>query len=169
MDAVQTILTRRSCRKFLNKEVEQEKIDIILKAAMQAPSAGNEQAWRFIVVTDKKLLQEIPKVSPYAQMAKEASLAIIICGDPSLEKFPGFWVQDCSAATQNILLAAHALGLGAVWTASYPMMDRVEGIRHLFNIPDTIIPFAIVPIGYPAQELPVELRYKKERIRKNKW
>ena len=102
-------------------------------------------------------------------MAKEASGAIVICGDPSLEKYPGFWVQDCSAATQNILLAAHALGLGAVWSGIYPLEDRVSGFRALLGIPDKITPLSIVIIGYPLEIPKPATRFKQERIRYNKW
>jgi len=102
-------------------------------------------------------------------MAKEASVAIVVCGDIQLEKYPGFWVQDCSAATQNMLLAAHALGLGAVWSGIYPLEGRVSGYRLLLGIPENVIPLSIIIMGYPLEiPKPVD-RYKKERIRYNKW
>jgi nitroreductase len=103
-------------------------------------------------------------------MCLQAPAAILICGDPSLETFPGFWVQDCSAAAQNLLLAAHARGLGAVWTGIYPMEERIEGFRRLFGIPDSVVPMALIPIGYPAQQLPPKDSYREERVHfGSKW
>lgn len=169
MEALDAIRTRRSVRKFTDKKIPKEMIDTLLEAAMSAPSAGNQQPWHFVVIDDKKILEEVPTVSLYAPMAKEASTAIVICGDPSLEKYPGFWVQDCSAATQNILLAAHSLGLGAVWSGIYPLEDRASGFRKLIGIPEKIIPMSIVIMGYPL-DIPKPIsRFNKDRIRYNKW
>jgi len=169
MEALDAIRTRRSVRKFTDKKIPKEMVDKLLEAAMSAPSAGNQQPWHFVVIDDKNILEEVPNVSLYAPMAKEASTAIVICGDPSLEKYPGFWVQDCSAATQNILLAAHALGLGAVWSGIYPLDDRVSGFRALLGIPDKITPLSIVIMGYPIEIPKPATRFKQERIRYNKW
>lgn len=169
METLDAINTRRSVRKFTDKKISKEVIDKLLKAAMSAPSAGNQQPWHFIVIDEKGILKEIPKVSLYAPMAKEASAAIVICGDPSLEKYPGFWVQDCSAATQNILLAAHDIGVGAVWSGIYPLEDKVEGYRNLLGIPEKIVPLSIVIMGYPLEvPKPVE-RFKTERVKYNRW
>lgn len=169
METMEAIHTRRSVRKYTDKKISEDLVEKILSAGMSAPSAGNQQPWHFIVIDDNKLLEEIPKVSLYAPMAKEASVAIVVCGDIQLEKYPGFWVQDCSAATQNMLLAAHALGLGAVWSGIYPLEDRVSGYRLLLGIPENIIPLSIIIMGYPLEiPKPVD-RYKKERIRYNKW
>lgn len=169
MEALDAIRTRRSVRKFTDKKIPKEMVDKLLEAAMSAPSAGNQQPWHFVVIDDKNILEEVPNVSLYAPMAKEASTAIVICGDPSLEKYPGFWVQDCSAATQNILLAAHALGLGAVWSGIYPLEDRVSGFRALLGMPDKITPLSIVILGYPEEIPKPATRFKQERIRYNKW
>lgn len=169
MDCLESIYTRRAIRKYTDKKVSDEQIEKLLKAGMSGPSAVNEQPWHFIVVKDKKLLEEIPKASPYAQMAKDAAVAIIVCGDLKLQKIEGLWSQDCCIAAQNILLAAHALGLGAVWTAAYPLPGRVENLQKLFNIPKNIIPLCVIPIGYPAEKKePVE-RFKKERVHNDKW
>jgi nitroreductase len=169
METLETINTRRSIRKYENKKVSDSSIQNILKAAMNAPSAGNEQPWHFIVIDEKDILQKIPSISPYAGCAQDAVVAILVCGDVEQEKFEGFWVQDCSAAVENMLLAIHDLGLGAVWTGIYPMLDRVEGFREMFSLPKNIIPLALVPIGYPAQKsCPVD-RFKKDRIHHNKW
>ncbi len=169
MEALEAILTRRSVRKYTNKTVSEEVVKEILEAAMNAPSAGNEQPWQFIVITDRQILNEIPRIHPYAQMASQAQLAILVCGDLNLETHNGYWSQDCSAATENLLIAAHAKGLGAVWTGVYPREERVDAFRKLLNLPNHVVPFALIPIGYPAEKVIIENRYKPSRIHKNKW
>jgi nitroreductase len=163
------IMSRRSVRKFTAEPVPVEKLEAILTAAMNAPSAGNEQAWEFIVIKDRATLEQIPKFSPFARCAAGAQLAILVCGNMDRDKYGGFWVQDCSAATQNILLEASAQGLGAVWTGAYPAQDRVDGYSKLFNLPSKIVPFALVPIGYPAESPKVEDRTDNAKIHVDKW
>ncbi len=169
METLEAIHTRRSVRKYTDRQVPRELVTELLRAAMSAPSAVNSQPWIFIVVDDRKLLEEIPTFSPYAAMCREASLAILICGDTTQEKISGFWVQDCSAAIQNLLLAAHDCGLGAVWTGIYPMKDRIEGFRKVFELPEHVIPLALVPVGYPAQEPKPQDRYREEKVYYNKY
>lgn len=169
MDAMEAILTRRSIRKYTAQPVPDEVINELLKAAMSAPTAGNQQPWRFIVVDERKILDEIPKIHPYSQMLKQAPLAILVCGDESKSKYPGYWVQDCSAATQNLLLAAHAQGLGAVWLGVHPREERIAGFRKLFGLPQHIAPLALVSIGYPAEQKPPSERYDAAKIRYNRW
>lgn len=169
MDALDAIFNRRSIRKYTARPVPEDMIAGLLKAAMAAPSAGNEQAWQFIVIRDRALLDAVPKFHPYSAMLKFASVAVLVCGDLSREKFKGFWVQDCSAATQNILLTATALGLGAVWTALYPMEDRVAGMRKLLGLPEHIIPLALVPVGYPAEHPGPADRFDATRVHKDRW
>jgi len=169
MNTFDAIFTRRSIRKYTPQTVPEELVTELLKAAMAAPSAGNEQAWQFVVIRDRALLNAVPTFHPYTTMLKYASVAILVCGDLSREKFKGFWVQDCSAATQNILLAATARGLGAVWTALYPMEDRVAGMRRLLDLPEHIIPLALVPIGYPAEHPGPADRFDEERVHKERW
>jgi nitroreductase len=169
MDAMTAILTRRSVRQYIDKPVPEGVIQEILKAATSAPSAGNQQPWHFIVITDRVVLDQIPNVHPYSGMLKQASLAILTCGSLELEKHEGFWVQDCSAATQNILLAARALGLGAVWLGVYPRTERVIGLRRLLGIPDNVIPLSLASIGYSdVQQASVD-RYKSDRIHRDSW
>lgn len=151
------------------KPIPNETIEELLRAAMSAPSAGNEQPWQFLVIDDRKKLDSITGVNPNAKMCKEAQAAILVCGDTTKEKYPGFWVQDCAAATQNILLAAHERGLGSVWTGIYPIPERVQGFRQLLAIPDTIIPFCLVPLGYPAKESPQVDRFQRDRVHYNSW
>jgi nitroreductase len=167
MKTLEAIHTRRSIRKYADRPVPKELVTEMLRAAMSAPSAVNAQPWIFIVVDDRKLLDEIPTFSPYANMCRGAPLAILVCGDLTLEKVPGYWVQDCSAATQNLLLAAHDVGLGVVWTGIYPMKDRVEGFRKTFGLPENVIPLALVPVGYPNQNPGTEDRFDKEKIYHN--
>jgi nitroreductase len=169
METLKAIHTRRSIRKFTADPVSDADIRELLAAAMAAPSAGNEQPWQFVVVTDRALLAEVPKIHPYAAMASSAPLAILVRGDLSLEKYGGLWVQDCSAATENLLLAAHDRGLGAVWTAVYPDEGRVKAFRKLFGLPERITPFAFVVIGRPAQEPRHEDRYLEDRVHRNGW
>ena len=169
MDAMEAILTRRSIRKFKSQVVSDDLITQLLKAAMYAPSAGNQQPWHFIVVKDRAFLDEITKIHPYAQMLNEAPLAIAICGDIEKQIHEGYWVQDCSAATENLLLAAHALGLGGVWLGAHPREERVAGLRKILHIPDKIIPLCVIAIGYPAEEKPPAERFFPERIHHDKW
>ena len=169
MDTIEAIHTRRSIRKYTDEPVSEETIETLLRAAMAAPSAGNEQPWHFAVIDDRKLLDEIPKFHPYSTMLKEAPVAILIAGDLSLETYEGYWVQDCSAATQNLLLAAHAEGLGAVWLGVHPVDEREAGMRKLLGIPDNVIPFSLIALGHPAEQKGREDRYQASRVRRNGW
>ncbi|MDS1029244.1 nitroreductase family protein [Bacillota bacterium LX-D] len=166
---MQAIFDRRSIRKYTERVVSEELIEKILRAGMAAPSAGNEQPWHFVIIDDKAVLNEIPKFHPYSQMLKEVSQAIVVCGDLSLEKFPGFWVQDCSAAMENMLLMAQELGLGSVWLGVYPMEDRVKALQKLLGLPESIIPLSIMPIGYPAETKEPTERFYPARIHRNRW
>jgi nitroreductase len=169
MDAMEAILGRRSIRRYSPKPVPEELVTELLIAAMAAPSAGNEQPWQFIVVRDRATLDAIPGFHPYSAMVKHASVAIVVCGDLSREKFKGFWVQDCSAATENLLLAAAAKGLGAVWTALHPMEDRVSGMRKLLSLPEQIIPLSLIPLGYPAEHPGRAERFDAGRVHRERW
>lgn len=169
MNAEETIFTRRSIRKYDPRPVSDEDVTALLRAAMAAPSAGNEQPWHFIVIRDRKVLDAIPTFHPYAAMVKQVSVAILICGDLRLEKYKGFWVQDCAAAAQNLLLAATARGLGSVWTALHPMEDRVAGMRKLIGLPEEVIPLALVPIGYPAERPSPADRFLQDRVHRDRW
>jgi len=166
---MEALMTRRSIRSYRDEPVPDELIERILKAAMMAPSAGNEQPWQFIVIRDRELLQDIPRFHPYVKMVLQAPVAILVCGDLKLARHTGFWVQDCSAAVQNLLLAAHDLGLGAVWAGVYPREKRVDGFRKLLDLPEHIVPFALIPIGYPAQESREVDRFKNDRIHHDGW
>jgi nitroreductase len=170
MDAMDALFSRRSIRKYTAAAVREELLRELLEAAMSAPSAGNQQPWHFIIITERKLLDAVPTFHPHSLMLKEATAAILVCGDPTLEKHAGYWVQDCSAATENLLLAVHAKGLGGVWLGIYPREERVAGLRKLLGIPDHVIPFSLVPIGHPAETKPPRPdRYCESRIHRNRW
>jgi nitroreductase len=169
MDAMEAIFSRRSIRKYTSQKVSEKVVEELLKAGMAAPSAGNQQPWHLVVIDDRKILDEIPTVHPYSEMLKEAQVAILVCGDLKAEKHTGYWVQDCSAATQNILLAVEAQGLGGVWLGVYPREDRVSGIRKLLNLPDHIVPLSLVPVGYKGERKPPADRYDASRVHRNGW
>ncbi|MBI9103123.1 MAG: nitroreductase family protein [Spirochaetales bacterium] len=164
MNILELIESRRSIRKFTDKPVDDKKIQEILKAAMYAPSAGNARPWQFYIIKSRQMLSEIKNINPYAGMAEEAAFGILVCGDLSKEMFEGYWVVDCSAAVQNILLAVHSLGLGAVWTGVHPMEERKEEFRKLLSLPENIIPHSFIPVGYPDQEPSKPERFQAENI-----
>jgi nitroreductase len=170
MEVIDAICSRRSIRKYTSEPIPKSVIGKLLQAAMSAPSAGNEQPWHFVVIEDHKILDQIPKFHENSGMLREAPLAVAVCGDLLLQKYKApFWVQDCSAATENILIAANSLGLGAVWLAIYPIEGRVEGMRKLLALPENIIPLSVVAIGHPAESKPPANRYDPSRVHKNNW
>ena len=169
MDIFEAIKQRRSIRKYTDLQIDMQIIRDVIEAGMYAPSAGNQQPWQFIVITEKDILAEIPKYHPHAEMIKNAAVGILICGDTYLEKHQGYWPQDCAACTQNILLAAHAKGLGAVWLGIYPRGDRVKKIQEFFGITEHIIPFSLISVGYQGDDKQSQGRFQKSMIRYNKW
>lgn len=169
MDVIDAIITRRSIRKFTGKVVSDEQLNLLLRAGFQAPSAHNLQPWHFIVVKDKEKLDEITGSHPYAKMLPQAGCGIIVCGDVNREKREGFMVEDCSAAIQNILLAAHGKGLGAVWCGIYPDPDRMKPISRILNLPENIIPVGLIAVGYPAEEKTPKDRFDSSKIHYETW
>lgn len=141
----------------------------LLKAGMYAPSARNYQPWHFIILQDQQMLEKVTEFHPYASMLPKASAGIVVCGDKSIEPTGEYINQDCSAATQNILLAAHDHGLGSVWLGLYPRDARVEGMKKLLGLPENILPISLIAIGYPAEEKPVPERFKTDRVHYNAW
>jgi len=166
-ELVKTIFARRSIRKYTTKPVSKEDIKVMLEAAMAAPSASNRQPWHFIVVTDRQTLDSLARAHPYGKMLFEAPLYIIVCGDKTVS--PRFWVQDCSAASENLLLAAAALGLGAVWLGVHPRESRVGPIRKVLKIPGTIVPLNLISIGHPGEEKEPRTQFNKLRVHRENW
>ncbi len=170
MDAMTALLTRRSVRHFdPSKPVSPEILETLLRTAMQAPSAANAQPWHFVVITDRLAMEKVTEFHPAAESLHQAPLSILVCGDDRLEKRPDRWMQDCTAATQNILLAAHALGLGAVWLGIHPDEIRIDNVRRMFNLPQEVHPLSLIAIGYPTRILQPVDRYKPERVHYEKF
>lgn len=163
---LETILSRTSIRKYKDTPVEDVKIETMLRAAMAAPSAVNRQPWHFVVVTDRQLISQL------SRQAGQSPLLIIVCGDLSKTmqgKGQEFWIQDASAATENLLLAAHAMGLGAVWTAQWPDGDRYKKTQQLLSLPETVVPLCTVVIGYPDEQPQPKDKWKPENVSYNKY
>ena len=169
--AIENIMTRTSIRQYKDQPVEDEKIDIMLKAAMAAPTAVNLQPWHFIVITDKETIGVLSGRQP-----TNAPLLIAGCGDTDKTtmpdgngKLPDFWIQDVSAATENLLLAVEAYGLGACWTACYPYGDRMAPVKKALGLPATVVPYCVVPIGYPGGGEQPKDKWDSSRIHYNQW
>lgn len=165
-DALENIFARKSVRKYLPKPVEQEKTELLLKAGMAAPTGKDTRPWEFVVITDRAVLDSMAAALPYAKMLKEAPMAIVVCGDTTKSSY---WYIDCSAATENILLAAEALGLGAVWTATYPYEDRMEVVKKHTGHPGHILSLCVIPVGYPAVPHSPKNKWNEAKVHLNKW
>lgn len=170
--ALENIMTRTSIRQYQpDRVIPKDTVELLLKAAMSAPTAVNKQPWQFIVIDNRESLDSLAEVLPYAKMLEHASLAIVPCGDLSkaYPEEPAYWIQDVSAATENLLLAAHSLGLGAVWTGVYPTKERVEAVSERLGLPAHIIPLAVVPVGYPEGEHQPKDKWNPEAVHYNRW
>ncbi|MHB1318964.1 MAG: nitroreductase family protein [Anaerolineae bacterium] len=168
---IDDLFARRSIRKFRDMPVTDDQVNLLLEAAMAAPSAGNRKPWHFVVVRDPETRRRIAASHPYAKMAIEAPVVIVPCGQPELSfaDRPAFWTQDVSAATENILLAAVALGLGAVWCGVFPNEERVIEARAILSIPEDIIPLCYIPVGVPAEEKEPRTQYDAARVHLESW
>lgn len=167
---LKTIHERTSIRDYADREVEEEKLEQLLKAAMAAPSSRNVQPWQFYVIHDGQTLRDLADKLPSAGMLANAPVAVVVCGDtekgqPNPEQQMN-WIMDCSAATQNLLLAAQSMGLGAVWTGVYPYRQRIDIVRSALEIPDNLIPLNIIPIGYPAEHPKPKDKWDPDKIEK---
>lgn len=169
MNVIDAILTRRSIRRFTGQVISDEQLELLLKAGFQAPSAHNLQPWHFIIVKEKANLEKISSSHPYAKMLPQAGCGIIVCGDVKKEPNEGFLAEDCAAAIQNILLAAHGTGLGAVWCGLYPNTDRTTVISSILKLPENIIPVGLIAVGYPNEEKTAQDRYDSTRIHYETW
>jgi len=163
------VFSRRSIRRYTGEPVTDEQVERLLRAAMAAPSAGNQQPWSFVVVRDRETLDAVPAFQPYAAMMPKAPVALVVCGHPKGCKWPQMWAQDCAAATENVLIEAAALGLGAVWLGVHPLEEREAGLRALLGIPADVVPFAIVPVGNPAEGKGPSERYDPARVHSERW
>ncbi len=163
------IRNRRSIRKYQDKPVPAEKLEILIRAAMQAPSARNTQPWEFVVTQDKDIMNRIPEFHPYAGMIPSAGAVILVCGNRELQDEIGYILEDCSAAIQNILIEAVNQDLGAVWLGVYPREDRVQGMISLFNLPGHIVPVALVSLGFPAESKEFDDRFTENKIHRDCW
>ena len=169
METLEAIRTRRSIRKYRKDPIPEDLVHELLAAAMQAPSARNAQPWHFIVIDDHSLLVEYAAEHVNARMASQAPLAILVCADLGLELSAGYWPVDCAAAAENLLLAAHSLGLGAVWTGVYPREERMATLRELCQLPDQVMPHSLIVLGYPAETGQSQDRYRADRVHRNRW
>lgn len=164
--AIDNIFARKSVREYLDKGVEKEKIDLMLRAGMSAPSARNLRPWEFILINDRTTLDSMAAALPYAKMLTQARYAMVVCGDSTRSSL---WYLDCSAAAQNILLAAESLGLGAVWTAAYPYGDRMQVVRKFTALPDSVLPLCVIPFGYPATSQQPKQKFDENKVHYNKY
>ena len=169
---LRTIMTRCSVRAFLDKTVPEETVELLLKAAMAAPSAKNSQPWAFVVIKDRELLNKLGASLPNAKMTATAPAAVVICG--TLDKaLPGeareYWIQDAAAATENFLLAVHALGLGAVWTGVHPITERIRILKDAMHLPDGVEPFCLIPFGWPAAPAVVKDKWDPAVVHQDIW
>lgn len=167
------IFERTSIRKYTNEPVSEEQVELLLKAGMAAPSARNLQPWEFVVIQNKETLNKIAQIGLNANMLSEAPLAIVVCADMNKDFYTTrnikFWIQDCSAATENIMLQAVELGLGSVWIGTYPKEEMVEPVTKLLNLPENIVPFSVISIGYPAEKVQPKDKFDKNKIHYEKW
>ena len=170
--AINNIMTRTSIRQYTDEPVSKADIETMLRAGMAAPTAVNRQPWHFVVINSKEKLAELAGDNPRGGMLKKAPLAIVVCGnmDKALPgQGNGFWVQDCSAATENILLAANAIGLGAVWTGLYPDVNRAGAVAKVLKLPETFIPLCTIVIGHPAEQPAPKDKWKPENVSYNEF
>lgn len=167
MDAIECIMTRRSCRSFKAEAVSDSDIETLLKCAMQSPTADNAQSWKFVVINERDVLDKIAGFHPYGGFLKRTPLGILICGDSSIS--PDMWIQDASIAGQTILLAAHALGLGGCWLVANPMQEIINGFRSLLKLPGNIQPLGFLALGHPVNPPSNVDRFDLNKVHWNGW
>lgn len=162
------ILARRSVRSFEERAVEQEKIDQLIKAFAYAPTSMNRAPRSLLVLTQREQIDKLPENQPYCKFATGAPLAMVVCGEPE-KTVRDFWVDDCAASTENILLAAKALGLGSCWCAAYGIPNVPEKLAAAFGVPQGVVPYSIIILGYPAEEGKVPARDLEAPVHYNGW
>jgi len=170
-DALTTIQERKSVRHFTGKQVSNNDIELLLHAAMAAPAAVHMLPWKFIVITDKVKLKALTEGLPFAQMLKKAGTGIVVCAVPEEAAMNSevYAILDCTCASENILIAAEALGLGAVWTAVYPNNEHMDFVRKELYIPKHIIPLNVIPVGHPTGDDKAQVKYDANNIHWEKW
>ena len=161
--------TRLHVRRYSNQTISKKSIQALLQAAMAAHSEGDERPWHFVVVENLATRAQIVETHPTAHIVVQAPVVILVCGDPTLQKYPGFWVQDCAAATENILIKAQAMGLGAMWFGVYPIEGRVQHIRNILDLPPTVIPFSLTTVGHPTDHNGLKCQYDASRVHFERW
>lgn len=169
MNTLDAIFSRRSIRKYTDEPIAPQLLREILNAAMHAPSARNSQAWHFILEERKSRLQQLAEIHPYGKMLRSAAAAILVCGDLQADDSVIYLIQNCSAATQNALLAAHELGLGAVWLGIQPREKRIKSMKEFFNLPDYIVPVSLIALGHPLEKPAARQRFNPDRIHYGSW
>jgi nitroreductase len=165
--SVDIILSRRSIRKYTDKPVSDEMMTSLLEAGMAAPSSRNLKPWHFVAVTSRETLDRLAEAHPHGKMLFTATAAIAVCGQIDIS--PDYWIQDCSAATENILVAAAALGLGTCWLGMHPREDRLEAVGSVLGIPDGIGILSLIAVGHPAEEKEARTQYDGERVHRERW
>jgi len=166
---IDPVLCRRSIRKFKKNPIDNAQVKRLLTAAMCAPSAEDERPWHFIVVRDNPVKNDLAEAWPLAHIVNDAAVAIVVCGDESLQKVQNCWMLDCAAATENLLVEAQYIGLGAVWLGLYPVEGRIQRVRDILGAPRSVIPFSIIPIGIPDESKEPLSRYDERKIHNQKW
>lgn len=169
MDTLEAIRTRRSVRKFTAEPVTDEQMEMLLRAAMAAPSATNEQPWQFVVIRDRATLGHLSKATPFTKSLADAPVGLLVAGDRTKMKYPGFWVIDCSAAIQNLLLTAHASGLGGVWLGVHPVRPFGWNVRRIVGLPRHVVPHSLIALGHPAKVPEPVDRFNTERVHRERW
>lgn len=169
MEKLDFILDRRSIRRFTDQKINKGQIKSILTAAMYAPSAVNMQPWHFVVIDEPALMEKVMEIHPHARMLRSASHAVVICGDELLQHGDGYWVVDCGAATQNLLLAAQTMGLGTCWVGIHPREERKSAFSRLLKLPSHVRPFALVALGYPEESKARPERFHAGKVKHNGW
>lgn len=169
MDVLDAIFTRRSIRKYVEGHITQDQLMTIIKAGCYAPSAHNRQPWHFVVIKDREKLAAVPEFHPYAKMLPGADACIVVCGDKERQAETGFLIEDCSAAIQNMLLAIHGLGLGAVWCGLYPITQLTKGMKKLLSLPGSIIPVGMISVGFKGEERAAQDRFDESKVHYENW
>lgn len=169
MDVIEALMTRCSIRRFKPAPVPEQAVRNMLDVLFRSPSAGDARPWQFAVVDDRALLDRLEISMAGCEMLQTSPLGILVCAEPGREQIPGFWPQDCAAAAENLLLAVHGMGLGAVWIGLHPVAERERAVREVLRVPADLVPFALIAIGEPAERPVLEDRYDPSRVHRNGW